>query len=275
QDTGSDIVLAGSYGDTLGRAEYNGTPLKKVPPIVFSNANKLGLLKEELVKDYYDKIQKDSMKYRYSIDKHIRKEYQYRETEYQRHHSRRYLTTAMSIIAMEKPLFQLFTSQKVVSYLWRLDLSIRTDVLYENLLPLLPGDISQIPWARTGKIFGNNEAVRLDNGKSASHQYGSWLRNDLWGFIDEELDLELLNKMGIFNEKALEKIYKLWPKSTSESVNKLDNIISWLTVFSMFVKKYNIRNDILYEDNIKDKMNSLILSPKIQGYQLLRNKLRN
>lgn len=145
QDIDSDIILAGSYGDTLGRAEYNGIPLIKAPPIVFDNANKLGLLKGKLINDYYEKIKQDSISYRNTIDKYNREEYQYRETEYQRNHSRRYLSAAMSIIAMEKPLYQLFTSPKATEFLWGLDLSIRSNVLYENILSLLPEEISQIP----------------------------------------------------------------------------------------------------------------------------------
>ena len=275
QDPDSDIILAGSYGDTLGRAEYNGIPLKNVPPIVFGNANKLGLLKEELVQDHYTQMKTDSMNYRNTIDQHRREEYQYRETEYQRNHSRRYLTTAMSIIAMEKPLFQLFTSPKAVEYLWGLDLSIRSDVLYESILPLLPGDISEIPWARTGKVFGRNDKkVIVDTGKSASHEYGKWLRTDLKGFIDKELDLNSLSGLGIFNERSLEKIYKLWPKAETSSVNKLDATISWLTAFTIFIKKNNLNSAVEYEKVLKDRINSIIIPSKIEGYQILRNKIR-
>src|SRR5699024_8197160 len=75
KDKASDIVLAGSYGDTLGRAEYNGIPLKDAPPIVFDNANKLGLLKEQLVADHYQSIKIDSVSYRKSIDKYTREEF--------------------------------------------------------------------------------------------------------------------------------------------------------------------------------------------------------
>ncbi|MYL40669.1 asparagine synthase-related protein [Virgibacillus salexigens] len=274
KDTDTDIILAGSYGDTLGRAEYNGTSLSNAPPVVFKNANKLGLLNEELVQEYYEKMKKDSMSYRNSIDKHNREEYQYRETEYQRNHARRYLTTAMSIIAMEKPLFQLFTSPKVVRFLWGLDLSIRSDILYENILPLLPGEISDIPWARTGKVFGSEENVSEDNGRPSSHHYGTWLRNDLRSFIEKELDFDLLMDLGIFNEKSLIKIYKMWPKATTNSVNKIDSTISWLTVFSMFLKKYHINTYVNYENSFKDRLNALIIPPKIRGYQTLRSKLR-
>ncbi|UOQ95065.1 asparagine synthase-related protein [Halobacillus shinanisalinarum] len=274
-DTDSDIVLAGSYGDTLGRAEYNGTPLKEVPPIVHRNANKLGLLKQKLVQDFYGEIKRESMSYRDSVDKHKREEYQYRETEYQRNHSRRYLTTAMSIIAMRKPLYQIFTSPKVVQYLWGLDLSIRSDILYSHILPLLPGEISLIPWARTGMIFGSNEEINVDNGRPSSHQYGDWLRNELRSFIESELDLNLIANIGIFNEKSLDRIYKLWPKSYAGNLNKLDATISWLTAFSIFLKNNNVSNQKVYKYSTKDKINSITVSTKIQGYTMIKEKLKN
>lgn len=264
KDNDSEIILAGSYGDTLGRAEYNGIPLRNVPPIVFENANKLGLLKEQLVQNYYEDMKKDATSYRDTVDKYHREEYQYRETEYQRHHTRRYLTTAMSIIAMEKPLFQLFTSPEAVEFLWGLDLSIRSNSLYEHILPLLPGGISQIPWARTGRVFGGTEKMSADKGKASSHQYGEWLRNDLRSFIDKELDFHSLMSLGIFNEKSLDKIYKFWPKSSTNSINKLDSTISWLTAFSIFLRENNVSNDEKYEYKFKDRVNSIIITPKIQ-----------
>src|SRR5699024_9108378 len=94
-DEDSEIILAGSYGDTLGRASYNGIPLKDVPPIVLNNANKLGILKDSVVQSFYNTMKEESMSYR-KTDEHPREEYQYRELEYHQHHSRRYLTTAMS-----------------------------------------------------------------------------------------------------------------------------------------------------------------------------------
>ncbi|GGJ95059.1 hypothetical protein GCM10007063_16990 [Lentibacillus kapialis] len=275
QDADSDIILAGSYGDTMGRAEYNGIPLQNVPPVVPDKANKLGLLKDSIVQQYYEKIENESKCYRNTIDKHKREEFQYRETEYQRHHARRYLTTAMSIIAMEKPLYQVFTSPKVARFLWSLDLPIRSDVLYEKLLPLLPGNLWKIPWARTGKLFGSNDNRSPDCGNSASHKYGKWLRNDLRGFIDEELDLNKLSSLGIFNEKSLEKIYKNWSSTQTDSIDKIDTTISWLTSFSMFIKEYDVKRNHSYSKNYKDILNDITISPKIKAYQYLRNKRRN
>jgi len=271
KDKASDIVLAGSYGDTLGRAEYNGTPLKKAPPIVFENTNKLGLLKEQLVADYNENIKRDSISYRKLIDKYTREEFQYRETEYQRHHSRRYLSTAMSIIGMEKPLYQLFTSPKVVKFLWGLDLSLRSDTLYKFMLPLLPEEINEIPWARTGKKFGSKSNKVADKGVPASHEYGTWLRNDLQSFINEQLDFNLLVNLGIFNEKSLEEIYKVWPKTNVPGITKLDTIVSWLTVFSMFIKKYNVKYQSNYKDVFKDKINTFVVPTKMQAYLILKN----
>src|SRR5699024_5836715 len=266
-------ILAGSYGDTLGRASYNGIPLKDVPPIVLNNANKLGILKDSVVQSFYNTMKEESMSYR-KTDEHPREEYQYRELEYHQHHSRRYLTTAMSLIAMDKPLFQMLTSPKVSSFLFSLDLSLRTDVLYENILPMLPGKINEIPWASTGKKFGENSNNASDEGRVSSHQYGYWLRNDLRPFIDQKLDINLLTNLSIFNEKALKILYKEWTTSTGDGVNRLDTMISWLTAFSMFIKKYDIENEHVYKKSIKDTLNSLSLGPKLKAYKFARSRVK-
>lgn len=275
-DQDSEIILAGSYGDNLGRAIYNGRNIKNASPIVYSNANKLGLLKESVINDFYSKMEEESVSYRNTYDKHSREEYQYRETEYHRHQSRRYLTTAMSIIAMKKPLYQMLTSPKVTSFIWSLDLSIRTDVLYENILPMLPEKINEIPWANTGKVFGekSEDDSKVDDGRKSYHKYGYWLRNDLRSFIDQELDINLLSNLGIFNDKALKKLYKEWTLSTGDGPNKLDTMISWLTAISMFIKKYDIENDFVYKKSTKDTLNSLLIGPKIKAYNFARNIIK-
>lgn len=270
-DKDSQIVLAGSYGDTLGRAKYDGKPLEKASPIVLKNPNSLGILKAKLINDYYLKIKKESISYRGTITNNNRKEFEFREIEYQRNHSRRYLSAAMSLIAMKKPLYQMLTSPKAVEFLWSLDISLRTDKLYETLLPMLPGEIGQIPWAQNGQRFMSDVNHTVDYGKPSYHEYGLWLRNDLKNFINEQLDFNSLYQLGIFNEKSLNKVYKLWPEFNGVGVNKLDKTISWLTVFSMFIKKHNLKHKSEYNYNIKDSINNLVVTPKIQLYKTLKN----
>src|SRR5699024_8465982 len=137
-----------------------------------------------------------------------------------------------------------------------LDLSLRSDTLYKFILPLLPEGINEVPWARTGKIFGSESNKVTDNGVAASHEYGTWLRNDLQSFINNQLDFNALVNLGIFNEKSLEKIYKLWPKTNVPGITKLDTIISWLTVFSMFIKEYNVDYQSNYKYVFKYKINN-------------------
>lgn len=272
-DDKSDIILAGTYGDSLGRGLYSGTHFSNLKNMMQGNINKLGLIKDEVIKEQKSYIENDFYMYQSHLTD-TKEPYQLREVEQNIHYLRRLLGTAMSIIAQKKPIYQLFTSPAIVEYIWGLDKSVRNDEIYKEILRSLPEGIGSIPYAKTGKSFININENEEDNYYQGSHKYGAWLRNDLKSFIDKELDFELLYKIGIFNEKNLHYIYELWPKATTDSVNKIDTAISWLTAFSLFLKKYDIQSEKNYSNNIVDTVNSIILMPKIRAYEILRNKLR-
>ncbi|WP_461611067.1 asparagine synthase-related protein [Cytobacillus kochii] len=271
-DENSDIIIAGTYGDSLGRGLYSGLHFSNLNNILNENINKLSLIKDNVLKEYRTQLEKDYFIYQTQLTG-TKQPYQLREVEQNIHYLRRLLATAMSIIAQKKPIYQSFTSPEIVKYIWSLDKSVRNDDVYKEILAGLPNDIGNIPYAKTGKSFVNDrDDKEIDTYHKDSHDYSNWLKNELKSFIDKELDLEVLQKTGIFNNKSLYNLYNFWPKAGTNSMKKFDSIISWLTVFSIFVKRYNVQSEKIYSANFVDKINSMIVIPKIRGYEILQNK---
>lgn len=179
---GIDVILAGSYGDSVGRAEYSGSRILHLKPTIHMSLNRFGLIRDEIVRASRAPILQDA----YGYQKYIQRDAacQYRELEQEMHYMRRKLQACMSYVAERIPLFQLFTAPEVFALMWGLDPSIRDDRFYKALLPTLPGDIGSLPWARTGFPLGVSSGLPDDRPK-LFHKYGLWLRRDLRTMITQ------------------------------------------------------------------------------------------
>jgi len=251
-----DAIVAGSYGDSVGRAEFSGkhvTNLESIIPNKFYLFNRFGLIKDKIIKDYVIKVQHDAYAYRNHINR--AKDYQYKEIEQEMHYMRRKLQLCMSYINEEIPVYQLFTDPNVFSIMWNLNPNIRNNDIYINLLKKLPKKIGEIPWARTGKVLGQNKIK--DNKLSSNHKYGYWLRNDLGKYISDLVLSNNILSLNIFNEKSLKNLINLWQKNKKYDSNIVDEIISWMASLSIFIEEYGIKSDVFVEKNYKDTLNSL------------------
>ena len=234
---GLDAILAGSYGDSVGRAEFSGRHVLQLKPVVPRVLNYLGLMPHKMVISVRSAVLHDAYEYRQRFPRE--EAWQYRELEQQMHYMRRKLQACMSHVAERIPLFQLFTSPECVSLMWGLAPSIRDNRYYEALLPSLPGRIGSIPWARTGRPLGTSEG-EPDHALRYHHNYGKWLRQDLRAAILHLIDSDAIWGLSVFNEKALKRLLKLWPHAETISTNRLDEIISWLASLAVFVEHYDI-----------------------------------
>lgn len=275
-----DVVLAASYGDSVGRAEYSGTHLLNLKPILrkslFSWINKkdFGIIrnyifneiKREMIHDAYGYMQYLGLK---------GERYIFCEIEQEMHYMRRKLQAPMSYIGMSFPFYQLFTAPETFGFMWSLDPKIRNNSVYIELIKLLPGDLVSIPWTRTGKLFdvktGNADPVPKEH-----HQYGLWLRQELHDFIKTRVLSDTILSLGIFNEKSLKKLIKLWPRSRTVSTNAIDEIFGWLATLAIFIEKYKIKNPYNNpEENVLvDFIHSIYGSLVAWFYQETRERIR-
>jgi len=269
---GLDAVIAASYGDSIGRAEFAGVHLQDLKTIVPRNLNRFGLLRNCVVDAVKAEVIKDAYGYRQYILRSA--EYQYREIEQYIHYLRRLIQVPMTYIAEKIPLFQLFTAPEVFGMVWQLDPSIRDDRIYAAILPTLPGNIKDIPYARTGRPFGVVDGVP-DQAPREYHQYGVWLRQDLREYVIGLIDSDEIRNLGIFNNRMIDMLFKLCFGSRTITPSALDVIIAWLAALSVFIKRYNIQApEILSYKDLRDYWIMVRGSAYAWMYKTLRELFR-
>lgn len=252
---GLDAIIAASYGDSVGRAEFSGRHISKIRNNNSISKNPYGIIRNDVYKKFKEGILEEFYEYKNYI--HRDSTYQYREIEQELHYMRRKLNACMNLIGQSKPVHQLFTSPAVFGYMWSLSPKVRKDEVYKHIIDSLPQEIGNIPWARNGrKINYDNE--NSDEGTREHHRYGTWLRNELSDEIEFLVLSDDLKKLNIFNEKALLRLLNVWKKQKTITVNSLDEIISWLASFAIFVRMYKISNNFKSSQSIIDTFNSVI-----------------
>jgi asparagine synthase (glutamine-hydrolysing) len=177
--------------------------------------------------------------YGYRSRVHRREEWQYREIEQQLHYMRRRNQSPMAVIERQIPLYQMFTAPKTFGLMWGLDVTQRDDRYYAAILPTLPCGVGGIPWARSGQVLGD-ESGTADALRKMHHRYGFWLRNELHGFVCRLVDSDEIRRLGVFNECGLDWLLRTWRKAATDSVNEVDEIVSWMASLAVMVKTYNV-----------------------------------
>ena len=267
-----DVILAGTFGDSIGRGEFSARRVTDLKPTVPSSLNRFGLIRDEIVRANQAHVLRDAYAYRETFQR--REMCQYRELERYIHFMRRKLVACMSHVSERVPLFQLFTAPGTFEIMWGLDFGIRDNRFYAALLPTLPGEIGKLPWARTGRPLGDAKEP-ADNAAKQFHQYGIWLRHDLRAVITRLVLSEDLAKLNIFNERALKRLVKLWPKAKTVSTNHIDEAIAWMASLAVLVKHYNIQS--IEPDRLiwRDSVNAFSGIARARAYQAVRGRLRD
>jgi predicted subunit of tRNA(5-methylaminomethyl-2-thiouridylate) methyltransferase len=232
---GIDLILAGSYGDSVGRAEYSGTKVTNLVSIGQNIWNKFKLVKNNVFSEALTEAEYDIKNY-YSIfpRKH---DYEYYELEKQIHYMRKQLNQCMGVINKKIPLYQAFCSPDIFGFIWSVDPELRTDRLYFDVLNLFSPELLEIPWARTGSRYLKND--KPDNLDKDFHQYGSWIRNYLLDKGSNEILSDTIKNLNIFNRGSLKALLKL-NRFIKGKHTSLDEYLIWICSLSLFVNKYKV-----------------------------------
>lgn len=248
-----DLILAGSYGDSVGRAEFSGKHVTRLGSILPNKLNSFGLVKSSLFDSVCDEIIKDaSIPTDLNVPKDSLRQF---EIEQECHYMRRMLQTCMHVIGSEIPLHQMFTDPEVFGLMWSLNPIYRNDDWYTFLLKILPGNLLEIPWARTGltyqSINGSPDAY-----SKRYHQYGLWLRTDLKDEMLKVLESSSIRDIGVFNTRSLDALKFNWLRSRGVANNKLDEMVIWLASLDCLLNKNKIPK-VNYSGSsmIKDRLN--------------------
>lgn len=270
---GVDCILAASYGDSIGRGEYQGRKITDLPPILSQNFDHFGLLRKQFGYASMRELKKDVLEYRDRFPR--RTEIGYREMEMQAHYMRRQLRPCMDIIDDRIPLHQMFTAPEVFGYMWGLSPETRSDRVYVELLRMMPGRLLEIPWARTGKIYGNVNRGKSDTYMQRYDTYGKWLREDCAPVVKSLLLSGSLQRLGIFNERSLKVWAKNYTKSKSPEADRLDEKIAWLASLAVFVDEYSVAGQVpMPSSNAADWVQALKGQVYGHTYRLARKVLK-
>lgn len=234
---GLDVVLAGSYGDSVGRGEFSGRQLLELKDILPKRLDRFGVLRHEAKRAAVSALQVDVADSPH-LD-HSTSTLRRREIEQEMHYMRRMLQSCMLCIAQETRFFQLFTAPTVFGLMWGLDPTIRGDQWYARLLPLLPGNLLDIPWARTGRRYDGVDG-QPDSFDSKYHAYGHWLRRDLRDEVLQRANSNRIRELGVFNDQGLDMALRAWARARTKTTNSLDELVSWLASLHDFIGHFQL-----------------------------------
>ncbi|WP_117882526.1 asparagine synthase-related protein [Aureibaculum luteum] len=237
EEKGIDCILAGSYGDSIGRGEYSGKTLYSLKDLRDGINNKHGIFKYNIINNYKKEINQDIVKYweRYPQNK----KYQQIEQDNQIHYMRRMLNPCLSVINEKIPLYQVFSDPNVFGYIWSLNPDLRNNNIYKELLTLFKTDLTHIPWARNGLPFDETEGVP-DLYDKTHHSYSKYLHEDLNEHIKSLVLSKNIEKLNIFNMKALEDVFNYMKSPLYYQDSNLEEKLIWLASLSLFIDMYAI-----------------------------------
>jgi asparagine synthase (glutamine-hydrolysing) len=221
----TDLAIAASFGDSIGRAEFSSVHLLNlVPASIYNLAH---LLLPSVARNALTIAELDrstawaEAETKWNWVRH--------ELDMQENYMRRQLCHAMDYIRQYCCLHQAYTSEKLVSYMWSISPEFRTDDIYHQLLRELDPKLYSLPWARTGTA--PDGSVETDTTlEKEFHEWGQWLRRELSPRLKPLVLSDGLQSLGIFSGIALRRIWNRFlaePEDTfgdGESIAKLASI---------------------------------------------------
>ena len=270
---GLDVVLAGSYGDSVGRAEFSGRRVSQLKDVLPSRLDRFGVVRHTALMAAQSVLYKDV-----ADNPHLDNQtpiIRRREIEQEMHYMRRMLQSCMLCIAKERRFYQLFTAPTVFGQMWGLDPIIRDDEWYKRLLPLLPGNLLDIPWARTGRRYDRSDG-QPDNYDANYHSYGHWLRGELREYVLRRVNSNRIRELDVFNDRGLDLAVHAWGKADTKTTNSLDELVSWLASLHDFLEQYQVSMpDPAFPSGIKDGMRAMRGGLNARLYVEARERMRD
>jgi asparagine synthase (glutamine-hydrolysing) len=229
------LVLAGSYGDMVGRAEFSGTRLLELSFLEPSNA--FGLLRPEALDAAREGVARElgalharsPGKPRYVLCEH----------EMHGHYTRSLIAHAMSVIDHFCDVYQIFTDPRVYGFMWSLHPSLRYDEVYGVLLERLHPDLARLPWARTNRALRGRSAGARPELLPNFHEYLGWISGPLREELERKVDPDWCAATGLFDGarvRALRELVHEGPagEARHSGVNPFE-IFAWLACFRHLV----------------------------------------
>jgi len=192
------LVVAASYGDSIGRAEFSGTHLLELEEL--EPADPLGLMTDAALAAGRGALREELEALRRRCADRPR--YGVRECEMHCHYTRGLLAHAMNLVNRFCGVCQLFTHPSVYEYVWSIHPAMRTDEVYARLLDRLHPELPGVPWARTGRPLRGRRRSR-GHLRRRFHDYEAWIMGPLAEPLGGLVEPEWFAATGIFRAEAV------------------------------------------------------------------------
>lgn len=239
------MVIAGSFGDSIGRGEFSNLHLlqleHKLPKNTYNLLN--NAVYEEGSKGLISDLN-------YIHERGGENTLKYMQCEYwmQGYRMRNGLCHALSVINRFASIYQMFTSPEVYGFMWGIHPSRRDDDIYISLLKHHFPDLAKIPWARNNKaIIGNYSNSKL---RPHYHDYTKWSSGVLYNEISSLVNPEWFASTGLFKEQSIIEINSLVLKS-KERVGRLNDVWLWLAGFRYYIDELKDEGKIIEFGNVE------------------------
>ncbi|MBX3728779.1 MAG: hypothetical protein KF858_06305 [Candidatus Sumerlaeia bacterium] len=224
------LVLAGSYGDSIGRAEFAGLHLLELGPRKPSDPFALMRPGVRAAADRQVREWNENLRRRASnAPLHAQCEHWM-----QGYRMRGNLCHALTVINRYATIYQMFTDPEVYGYMWSLHPACRTDDMYAMVLERLDPFLARLPWARTNRALSGATHGAREELKPHYHDYTGWSAGALRERLEELVDPEWFGDTGVFDSAGIvalrEKVAAMKTR-----VGRANDVWFWLAGFRSFV----------------------------------------
>ena len=268
-----DGVLAGTYGDMVGRAESSGKRLVDLRAMARTPLDPFGIVRGWWVAEAERGVAADlgakdaAWPARTGLARF--------ENEQHMHYLRRKLHGVMAAMLSPVPLWQMFSHPDVYGLMWSLDPEVRDNRYYAAVSAVLDASMADVPWARTGKSIQDASGAKpADEASREYHAYGTWLREDLGPEIARRVTSERLLGTGIFNEAALRRFLREWRRGRSKTVGLVDETVAWLASLDVMLETYDVGAPPAGPSMFGDAVRGWLGTAKACVYTQARSRLR-
>jgi len=235
-DNNLDVILAGSYGDSVGRAEYSGRKVRFIKPLLQNISNIGGIIHQEIFNQSMKYIENDINLYHEQFPEE--KQYMQNELDYQIHYMRRMLNPCMELLTEKMEFCQVFTHPDVYGYMWSINPERRNNLVYKNMFQEFITKLDDIPWARTGLEYGRKKGT-LDSFRKDHHTYDTIIKKEIFDEIKNLVLSNEIKQLNIFNQGALKTLFKLIKYFPPNNLVYLEKIV-WLASLTEMIRIYKL-----------------------------------
>jgi hypothetical protein len=195
-------VIAASYGDGVGRAEFSKRHVLALRPLTLGDA--CGLIRDDAMRESAALLAADLEALRSRAGD--RPPFALAEIEMEGHYMRNMIGHGMSIIDHSCKVYQLFTKRDVYASVWRVHPAYRSDATYAEVLERLDPVLARMPWSRTNRAI-RGRTIGADDSLCPWYQfYGEWVRGPLFESLRERVDPDWFAATGLFDAGAIRRV---------------------------------------------------------------------